>query len=251
MGKNRPASELIDTLIKFVRLRARLQDHQGTSAEVVLRDAVSLETELQSWMERLPAEWSFITKEAADVRGTFYGQYHVYQDAWASRVLIHYQLGRLLVNEVIVAYASQLEEPAAEWIAHKERSLVVVSQMATDICIGIASQTLPAEGISPHGGNSPPLMKGIFVSVYSLTTAATAIGVSDQLRTWVLGTLQTMGERTGMRQALDAIPRIQLAIGNQKQVEPCCQNPMRSSSDGLHGQLSKRHQPDVLSVEGE
>ncbi|KAL5043505.1 hypothetical protein BDW71DRAFT_199707 [Aspergillus fruticulosus] len=225
MGKNRPACELIDTLI---------------NAEVVLREAVNLEKELQSWMERLPAKWSFITKEAADLRGTFYGQYHVYQDAWASRVLIHYQLGRLLVNEVIVAYGSRLEETAAEWIAQKEHSLVVVSQMATDICIGIASQTLPAQATWPHGGNSPPPMKGIFVNVYSLAAAATATGVSDQLRTWGLRTLQTMGERTGMRQALDAIPQIQLAIRNQKQAELGCQNPMRSSSDGLQDQLSKR-----------
>ncbi|KAL6237724.1 hypothetical protein BDW75DRAFT_238143 [Aspergillus navahoensis] len=121
--------------------------------------------ELESWMGRLLAKWSFITEEAADLTGKFYGQYHVYQDAWDSWVLIHYQLRRLLVNEVIVAYASRPKEPSAEWIAQKEHSLVVVSQMATDICIAIASQTLPAETISPHGGNSPPLMKGIFVDV--------------------------------------------------------------------------------------
>ncbi|KAL4785896.1 hypothetical protein BJX76DRAFT_150375 [Aspergillus varians] len=224
-GETQPAFELIEVLIKFVRLCASLPHHRETRAdEEVLREALKFEIELQAWRDRLPGKWSFIVKESVDMAGTFYGKYHVYQDAWALRVMNHYQLGRLLVNEVIVAYVSQLRVPTADWIEQKKRSLVMINQMATDICVGIATQGVFAEPCALSHGSIPlPVMKGIFMTIYPLTMAASATGVSDQLRNWVTNTLQMMGEFTGIRQAFDAILRIQLAIGNQGQLHlfPC------------------------------
>ncbi|KAL4926810.1 Zn(II)2Cys6 transcription factor domain-containing protein [Aspergillus undulatus] len=202
MGEAQAAFELIDILIEFVRL---CSCRRQLYAEEVLCKAVQLEIELQAWMERLPARWSFEVEETTDRVGTFYGQHHVYRDVWAPRVLSHYQLGRLLVNEVIVAYASQLGE-----IKRTGHSLAVINQMATDICIGTATQDLSGEPCSlPHGDIPRPLLKGVFMTIYPLTLAGSATGVSDKLRNWVIGTLQQMGDHNGIRQAFKAIRRIQ------------------------------------------
>jgi hypothetical protein len=184
--------------------------------EAVLRESVDLDNALQGWMDRLPAQWAFVVREAADIRVTFYGQYHVYQDHWASRVLNHYHLGRLLVNEVILAYISKLEEPAREWVRQKERSLRIVNEMATNVCIGMTAQGLFNDrGMSPDACAPRPLMKGVFMMIDPLTIAASATGVSDRLRSWVIQTLQTMGDCMGIRHALESIRRIQLAVANE------------------------------------
>jgi hypothetical protein len=200
------AFELMDIFVKFVRLCASLPHGQAVRAEEgVLREAVNLETELWTWRDRVPKDWSVTIKEAADMPGIFWGQYHVYQNAWAPRVLNHYYLGRLLVNELILVYIGKLEAPSPEWTEQKEQSLMVISQLATDICAGIASQGLY---------DNRTLLRGFFMTIYPLMIAASATGVSDTLRSWVIGKLETIGNRLGIRQALAAIPRIQLAVAH-------------------------------------
>jgi hypothetical protein len=198
--------ELMDIFVKFVHLCASLPHDQAVGAEEeVLRGAVSLETELRAWRDRVPKEWSVTIKEASDIPGTFYGQYHVYQNAWAPRVLNHYYLGRLLVNELILVYIAKLGAPSPEWTAQKEQSLRVISQLTTDICAGIASQGLD---------DNRTLLRGFFMTIYPLMIAGSATGVSDALRSWVIGKLEAIGNNLGIRQALAAIPRIQLAVAH-------------------------------------
>ncbi|KAL2829392.1 hypothetical protein BJY01DRAFT_124711 [Aspergillus pseudoustus] len=201
-----PGFELMDIFAKFVRLCASLPQYQAVNAEEeILRETLDLDTEFRIWRDRLPAEWSVTIREAADIPGTFCGQYHVYQNAWAPRVLNYYYLGRLLVNELILAYIAKLEEISPEWAEQKEQCLSVISQLAADICAGIATQ-----GID----QSCAMLRGFFMTTYPLTVAASATGVPDALRSWVIEKLQTIGDRMGIRQALAAIPHIQVAIAH-------------------------------------
>lgn len=217
-GATRPVSELIDIMIRFVGLCVSLQRQEQTIVEEVIREAVGLDMELEAWVGRLPTEWAFTTMQNTDMTGTFYGRYHVYQSAWSPRVWNHYQLGRLLVNEVIAFYISRVREPAVDWIVQKELSLAVINQTAVDICAGIATQGLFSNHDTLPSDCSPrPLLKGIFMTIYPLTVAGSATGVSDQLRNWVNETLQMLADRTGIRQALEAIRRIQEAAANNSQ----------------------------------
>ncbi|KAL3477753.1 hypothetical protein BJX99DRAFT_245966 [Aspergillus californicus] len=215
-GETWPAFELVDILIKFVRFCADSPRRQAKGVENILREVLNLDLELQDWMNRLPAQWSFVVKETTDMPGTFYGIYHVYQNVWASRVLNQYHLSRLLVNEVILAYISKLEEPL-QWNEQAQRSLRVVTQMATDICVGIATQGLFSDSDSlPIRSQPRPLMKGIFMRIYPLRVAASATGVPEYLRNWAVERLQNIGDRMGIRQALKAIPRIQLHVATNE-----------------------------------
>jgi hypothetical protein len=217
-GATRPVFELIDILVRFVGLCARLQCHEQATAEDVIREAVGLDMELEAWVVRLPTEWTFTTKYSADMVGTFYGRYHVYQSAWSPRVWNHYQLGRLLVNEVIAFYISRLREPTVDWVAQKELALAMINQTAVDICAGIATQGLFSNHDTLPSDCSPrPLLKGIFMTIYPLTAAGCATGVSEQLRNWVNETLQMLADRTGIRQALEANRQIQEAAANNNQ----------------------------------
>ncbi|KAL3468548.1 hypothetical protein BJX64DRAFT_282712 [Aspergillus heterothallicus] len=135
-----PGFELMDIFLKFIRLCASLPHYQAVNAEEeVLREALDLELEFQLWNNRVPADWSVTIREDANLPGTFYGQYHVYRSAWAPRVLNHYYLCRLLVNELILVYIAKLEAPSAAWAEQQEQSLSVIGQLATDICAGIAT----------------------------------------------------------------------------------------------------------------
>ncbi len=236
-GATQSVFELVDILIRFVGLCANLQRHEETTAEEVIREAVGLDIELEAWVGRLPSEWTFTTMQSADITGTFYGRYHVYQSAWSPRVWNHYQLGRLLVNEVIAFYISQLREPAVDWIVQKELSLAVINQTAADICAGIATQGLFSNHDTLPSDCSPrPLLKGIFMTIYPLTAAGSATGVSDQLRNWVNQTLQMLADRTGIRQALEAIRRIQDAAANNNQEQlPAALRAMLCSTPSWSG----------------
>lgn len=230
-----PSCELIDILIGIVRFCANIQRYRAFSA---LYKALDLELALQTWIERLPPQWSFASQQSdtANTVGTFYGRYHVYHDEWTARILNHYYLGRLLVNEIILAYASQLGECTAEWFQQKQYSLTVVSEMATEICTGVATQGFFAEPGNGSFSGTRLLMKGVFMTIFPLTVAASATGVPDKLRDWVIERLRMMGNRTGIGQALDAISRIQNAAANQAQggLAPTCQSLARSVDDRYH-----------------
>ncbi|KAL2868577.1 Zn(II)2Cys6 transcription factor domain-containing protein [Aspergillus lucknowensis] len=216
--ENWPAFELVDIFVHFISLCAT-PVHHGAGGKKILREAVDLETQLGNWIEALPEDWSFAVREAADVPGTLYGQYHVYQNLWASRVLNYYRLGRLLVNELILAYIAKLETLGCGWDEQKMRSLGVVNQMATDICVGIASQGLSiSAGSQLNGSQGRTLLRGLFMTMFPLTVAAGATGVSDALRCWAINMLETIGNRLGIRQALLAIQRIQAATANEIQL---------------------------------
>jgi hypothetical protein len=73
--------------------------------------------------------------------------------------------------------------------------------MAVKICVAPASQPLFPDYMSLDGrdytsfnrnGAMPPL-SGVFMFMYPLAVAATATGVSDDLREWMLRTLDHIG----------------------------------------------------------
>ncbi|KAL4808811.1 hypothetical protein BDV18DRAFT_157748 [Aspergillus unguis] len=217
--ESRTPFDLMDIIIGFVRFCADFWKYEGDT-EKVLHEALALEIELQSWVKSLQERWSFTVKETetADTAGTFYGRYHIYHDSWAARTLNHYQMCRLLANEIIVAHISDLSEPSGFWLEQSQRSLKVISQMATEICAGIATQGFFADPAdSSQSGTPRQQMKGVFAIQYPMTLAASATGVSDELRSWAIEKLQTMWNRTGIRHALDSVSRIENAIANQAQ----------------------------------
>lgn len=195
-----PAVSLIEILLKFIRLRASLSEGHAQPTGSALMEALACETQLERWSTSLPAKFGYMEKVSPDTSQYFHGRFHLYEDVWASRILIHYRLGRLLVNELILHLAPRCDNSIDQILrtAHACRTII---QMAVDICVAAASRSLfPGYTRLSRSPIIPPL-NGVFMLMYPLAVAATASGVSNDLREWVLHTLDHIGQTMGIRQA--------------------------------------------------
>ncbi|RHZ58689.1 hypothetical protein CDV55_103778 [Aspergillus turcosus] len=195
-----PAVSLIEILLKFIRLRASLSEGHAQPTGSALMEALACETQLERWSTSLPGKFGYVEKVSPDTSQYFHGRFHLYEDVWASRILIHYRLGRLLVNELILHLASRCDSSIDQILrtAHARRTVI---QMAVDICVAAASQSLfPGYTRLSRSPITPPL-NGVFMLMYPLAVAGTASGVSNDLREWVLHTLDHIGQTMGIRQA--------------------------------------------------
>lgn len=209
-------SNLISILIRLVRLSATLRDPScSVNAKDVVEAALGINRDLDSWEAGLvDDDWSFVTKSFDQPLGLYEGKYHVYNNVWASRVLNHYRYARILVNEVLYTYTLELETPANSHFLQRQQhsALTTISRVATEICISVPSHcTLFGHSfgsLSTEQPDAPPL-NGVFVLIFSLIIAGSAIGVSYELHEWVLKVLQTIDSSMGIRHAAELIPLMQ------------------------------------------
>ncbi|KAF7114722.1 hypothetical protein CNMCM5793_009673 [Aspergillus hiratsukae] len=211
-----PAVSLIEILLKFIRLRAGLSEGHAQPTGSALMEALSCETQLEQWSMSLPAKFGYMEKVSPDTSQYFHGRFHLYEDVWASRILIYYRMGRLLVNELILRLASRCDNSIDQILqtAHARRTII---QMAVDICVAAASRPLfPGNTRHSRSDKIPPL-NGVFMLMYPLAVAATATGVSNNLREWVLHTLDHIGQTMGIRQAF--LMKAEVAQLSQRRIQ--------------------------------
>lgn len=204
-----PAIRLVDIMIRFMKLHSSIRADPDPDPETTVRSALAFETELDQWAKSLPEKWKFELNESSDTQNTFNGKYMVYEDVWASRDLNHYFWARLMVNETILSHISMFKTTTVKDLEQRQSALDTISQMATNICAGAASQMgafgcgLPA--LDPT--RVPPL-NGIFMLMFPLAVAGGAAGVPYEVYEWVVQRLQKIGSTMGIRRALELIPRL-------------------------------------------
>lgn len=206
-----PAISLIEILISFMKLHSSVRRDSDPDPGAAVESALYFDTELENWEKKLPETWKFVVRESSDTQNTFNGKYMVYNDVWASRDLNHYLWGRLVVNEMILLHLSRLRTPTLGDLRQRQRALDTISQMATGICAGAASQMgvfgcgVPAETMP----RLPPL-NGVFMLLFPLTIAGSAAGAPDEVHEWVIQRLRKIGSTMGIQRALELIPKLQL-----------------------------------------
>lgn len=215
-----PAIDLIDILIRFMKLHSSVYHGLDPGLDLVVKSASLFDTELENWERNLPEKWKFAVTESSDTRNTFNGKYMVYNDVWAARDLNHYFWGRLLVNEMIMRHSSRPTTPSSDDL--RRQALETISRMATGICAGAASQIgVFRDGLLSSSGamsRLPPL-NGVFMLLFPLTIAGGAGGVPDGVHDWVIQRLQKIGRSMGIQRALELIPKLrQLRAINQQQI---------------------------------
>ncbi|GIK05337.1 hypothetical protein Aspvir_009444 [Aspergillus viridinutans] len=121
-----PAVSLIEILLKFIRLRACLVDYNDQPIGNALTEALACEMQLEVWSTSLPAKFGCMEKVSTDTSQYFHGRFHLYQDVWASRILIYYRVGRRLVNELILHLASRCETSTEQILetAHARNTII-------------------------------------------------------------------------------------------------------------------------------
>ncbi|PYI03561.1 hypothetical protein BO78DRAFT_471888 [Aspergillus sclerotiicarbonarius CBS 121057] len=207
-AEDQPAVTLVGILMKLAQIYSTLLDGVTMSVEKVARTALAIEAELAAWETTLPDKWSYELKHSKNMPYTFNGLYHIYRDAWASRVMNNYRYARLLVNDIILTYTTDPNTTAN--LVIRKQALATVTQMATEICIASSSQVF-REIYHPEGNGipPPPAINGVFMVLFLLTVAAWGTGVPDVIFEWVADTLRTIGYTKGIRHALYLVPKLQ------------------------------------------
>lgn len=204
------AAALISILVRFVRFSAALKDAAfNVDAAEAVQEALIIDRKLNDWHASLSSDhWSYITQESVHLPLVYQGKYHVYKNVWASRMLNHYRWARIRVNELLYLYISQLPTPTASQLTQQQTSLDTISRMATDICISVPnhSRLLGIEfgSLANRQADIPPL-NGVFVLLFPLIIAGSAIGVPDELHEWVVKILGMIGSTMGIGHAAESI----------------------------------------------
>lgn len=227
-------SALICIHVHFMQLLDTMRDTAfNIDAEEVVQAALLIDTELNDWEAGLPGEtWSFDIKESNQVHDLYQGKYHVYRSIWASRVLNHYRWARILINEVIILSISKLAT-SSSYSQFKQQALATISRITTDICVSAPSFfRLLGSGLgsSASGEDDPPPIDGVFLLLFSLIIAGSAIGISDELHDWIVKIMGIIASSMGIRHAAQSISIVKL-LRQAKQSE----NSKKSSGSDTIG----------------
>ncbi|OKL64585.1 hypothetical protein UA08_00587 [Talaromyces atroroseus] len=219
------AAALISILVHFVRFDDALKKAAfNVDAEEAVRQALIIDTKLKDWQASLSSDyWSYVIQESSEYSGVYQGKYHIYQNVWASRMLNHYRWSRIRVNELLYWYISKLAVPTTSQITQQQTSLITISRMATEICISVPNHSrflgVRFGSLANDQAESPPL-NGVFVLLFPLIIAGSAIGVSDELHEWVVKILGMIGSTMGIGHAAESISVVQSVREAKKRADP-------------------------------
>lgn len=194
-----PVASLTEIIIQFVDLHASVRQGQATDANAIIQDALSLDNALEEWKAALPPAWKYRVVISSEAQGTYDGQYHIYSDHWIARMWDHYRWTRILVHELILTHMILLPSLPIELCDQQPQSLAIISHLASRICASVSSQLYRPNTTIPGPGSNSQLTS-VFMLLWPLKVAGSAIGVPEALHEWVLDVLDNIGQTMGIRQ---------------------------------------------------
>lgn len=215
--RDRPSAELIKKVARFVQLSAVLRsqlfvDGHPKTADVI-RGALEINQDLESWERRQDGVWAVVEEHLSDFfpdDAVFEGCYHVYDNTYIARVWNHYRWARIMVNQMLLESLDRFPASSAPLVSPEQqrRSLGCIRRLARDTLVSVPThyrhpklgplhrdhfdKTKRAAGIG---------IAGIPTLLFEVKVAGCAPGVPDSYRTWALGILETAYRDTGMFQA--------------------------------------------------
>jgi hypothetical protein len=172
--------------------------------DAIIRDALLLDTALDEWKAALPSIWKYRVVISSEVQSTYNGQYHIYSDHWIALMWDHYRWTRILVHELILTHLILLPSLQPEMYEQQTQSLAIISHLASRICASVSTQLYRPNSTIP-GPESSLQLTSVFMLMWPLKVAGSAIGVPDTLHEWVLDVLKNIGQAMGIRQTKVAI----------------------------------------------
>ena len=214
---DRPSADLLKVVARFVQLSALVRtqplvDGQPGTADVI-REALKINKDLESWERRQHGAWSVAEEHADDFfppEAVFDGCYHVYDNTYIARVWNHYRWTRIMANQMLLEAADHFPASSAPLIpdGQQPRSLECIRRLARDTLVSVPThyrhpQLQPArwkhfDRTKDGAGLGTP---GIPTMLFELKVVGCAPGVPDAYRAWALEMLETVYRDTGMFQA--------------------------------------------------
>lgn len=210
-----PATELLATISRFVRLSSRVRRHSLVDGEpktvAVVLEALQLDSELAAWETATGGEWQFSRLEDSDLppAACFGRRYHIYSDVWIARVWNYYRWARILVGQTILESAQKYPLSVAGYVTAtlQQHLLATIRRLAEDILVSIPSHwhhpaLSPAQRDRVQSdGRTGTGATGVPATLFHLKTAGGAPGVPYEFWKWSVDALDTVWAVMGMRQA--------------------------------------------------
>jgi hypothetical protein len=200
------ATGLAEIVSRFTNFHAAIRSRLLTDSNIIVREAIVLDADLEKWETELPRSWRYkIEHHKEESEFVYQGVSHLYRDFWTARVYNNFRWSRILVNQLIVVHKAYLGSFCSEDTAQQTKSLAIISRLASDICSSVSSQFHKPSLVEEAKTQGVPALSGCFLLLFPLAVAGSAMGVSDELHDYVVHTLETIGHRMGIAQALTLI----------------------------------------------
>ena len=218
-AEDMPAAELINIVSRFVQLsavvRSRLLKDRQPEACGIIRQALEIEVQLDTWEGRQQqGVWAF-TEERADhgffPPGTvFEDSFHTYTNMWTARVWTNYRFARILVNQLLLECVDRFPSSSLHLIkpAQQRRAYDVIKRIARDTLVSISTHYrhpgldhTHREYFDKTKGGAGIGAAQIPTLLFQIKVAGAAPGVPHKSWEWALAMLRTMWADTGMLQA--------------------------------------------------
>lgn len=210
--RDRPGALLLTITKRLVDLLASSNTRVEIDPLMTVYEALVLDAELDAWCLNLPPDWTFsvhsMDSEETDSAFHFSSHYHVYRDPWTARTYNNYRWMRIMVNELILRSFAQVDSDSitVEHTMVQQNCLNIISQLATDVCVSLLGQCLPAiEDLEKYNIPTGVQMNGIFVTIWPLMVTASAIGVSENVSEYCIRVLEHMAQHDGVQRALSGV----------------------------------------------
>ncbi|KAL3470775.1 hypothetical protein BJX99DRAFT_238891 [Aspergillus californicus] len=209
---------------KLADFCASIKDGTITHPTEIIRIALNLDAELTCMLLCLPISWHYRTVTVPQVDDglpipqaqTIWGNtYHVYGSISISYTWNNYRSARLILHEMIIEAATELEELFPYEISGEYTTLLIQSQqichqLVEDIVAtvpfhlgaAIDDNTYPARSTSEQGGNERASPASGLTLAWPLLVAANSGFASQELRRWIITVLDRVGYSMGHNQAL-------------------------------------------------
>jgi hypothetical protein len=163
------ATDLAYIVSRFTNFHASIRSKLQTDSDIILREALLLDAELEEWDMQLPQSWRHrLEQHAEETAVMFKGVSHRYRDFWTARIYNHYRWCRILVNKLLL---TQLGPFSSEDAAQRSKSLDLISRQAADICSSVSIQFHKPTLLQEAKQNGVPALSGCFLPLSPLAVA--------------------------------------------------------------------------------
>ena len=215
--RDRPSAELIKIMARFVQLSSVLRSQPSVDGHPetadLIREALEINQNLESWERRQDGIWAVVEEHVADFfpeEAVFEGCYHVYDNTYIGRVWNHYRWTRIMVNQMLLESVDRFPASSAPLVSagQQRRSLDCILRLARDTLVSIPTHYRHPKLSSTHREYFEKTKRGAGIGIAGIPTllfevkvVGCAPGVPDSYRTWALDILETAYSDTGMFQA--------------------------------------------------
>lgn len=205
-----PDQQIFQIIIRLCDLRHTWNTEMRDDPTTFSR-GLTIDTELDEWVNQLPLEYAYLTKKDLDNPNTFQGIYHVYKGIWCVGAWNVYRVARIFNTEMIRSWLRRNTPPSQD--PQTEQYDLQLVNLASDVCAGTPC-LLDVVTSKSMGIQSPRAAIGISL-LWPLYIAANCDIPVPGLRPWVVTQLERIGHDMGIQQAL-SLARL-LRVGGDPQ----------------------------------